>query len=467
MDDPIQWQRIAIDRNKLEGLDCFPLQLTAMEKFFVWDEQPSYPKRFQIVVDCDGVLSGDQWIVALSETIYRHPMLVATIRDTDREWILPTSPAFEVAFIDSHSIEATASSPSMIADLLSKSSCRSGAIASNLRVAVVQGSDSTVLAFDVLHAACDGLGMRVFIEDATTRYNAIVQEDESLQRWKRLDYDRLKHRNECPEYGQQSDMRATTLREKLVHAYHFHFRGPYPVKSVQDKSARKHPLTFRSRELCDETTSTMREYLTNQSAGINEWAAKCILESISEWQKRSQLKALRSRLMVPIDLRVWEDLRLSACNKIGFAFVVNEPNSANVDAGLLASCKIQFEAIKKLCLGADFVRMFDGAKRFGWLVRMILQRSNCLATAVLTNLGDVTARQRKGRTVDKRSASGDLRLRAIYGWPPIRKGTQVGLGICRYDQRISIACVMDGYAFTEDEADEFFELLISKLIHFE
>jgi hypothetical protein len=271
-------------------------------------------------------------------------------------------------------------------------------------------------------------------------------------------------RGELPAPKEKDGTRKTSLWEKIVHAYHFHFRPPSPIHHREAHSlsnSKNSQLVFRSRELDFELDTELREFFLRQSINANEWATFCLLETVREYQLEKQTKLSRARITVPIDLRVWDDLRLSACNKIGFAFVVS-PDNRTSRQSTLESIKQQFEMIRTLCLGADFVRLFQPFQNVGWFVRSVMNRLPCLATAVLTNLGDVTARQRKGRqSAGGRSTAGDLRLKSIHGWPPIRRGTQIGIGLCRYDQRLSIAGVFDGATLSTDEIDLIFDRFVN------
>lgn len=463
MDERVEWQRISIDTSSIAGKELFPFPLTIMERFLVWDDSASYPKRFQIVVSCDGSLDVETWLQALKATLLRHPMLLARIDHYDRNWVFPEQSHIDFAVVDWASIEVPSKiSPDRIADAISLRSNDANEDVSNLRMAVVKQPYGISLAFDVYHPACDGLGMRMLIEDVTSYYNALMQNDESLCRWKNLEPSRLLDRGDLPAPKEKEGTRKTSLWEKLVHAYHFHFRPPSPIYRGKSTNETACQLQFRSCELNFEQNTELRDFFLKHSINANEWATYCLLETIRDCQLERSSKQSRARITIPIDLRVWDDLRLSGCNKIGFAFVVS-PNDRTSKQATLQNVKVQFEMIRTLCLGSDFVRIFQPFQNIGGFVRAVMRRLPCLATAVLTNLGDVTARQRKGRqSAGGRSSSGDLRLKSIHGWPPIRQGTQIGVGLCRYDQQLSIAAVFDGAALATSDIDLIFNRFVSK-----
>ncbi len=478
----LQWKRVTVVRERIEGHELFPLPLTVMERFLTWDDLPNYPKRFQIVMSLDGTLDPQAWKQSLDEAMLRHPMLLATIGDYDQRWEMPESPSYQVAWVDRQDQSQSPDNidskihddPAQVASLLAKieRQATSDSIA-NFRIAIIQNVTTTCIAFDVQHSACDGLGMRVLIEDLTARYDSLVEGNGENHRWRTLDQNRLLNRGECPAAKADASNRSSTWWEKLVHAYHFHFRGPAPLRrfgkrqrKLADSQSRE-SLIFRCRDLDLETMHQLRDNFIDNSIHVNEWAIAAFLETANEFKNREGSKRHRLRVSIPIDMRIRADVRLSATNKIGFAFIVSDQKLSGGGLALIASVKQQMEMIRKLNLGNDFVNLFQIAKNLGTVARAVMSWPISFATSVVTNLGDVTARQRRDkRDSHGRSTAGDLKLHALYGWPPIRPGTQMGIGLCRYNQRLSVSVVFDGWVFTEAEVDRLFEDYVSRLINF-
>ncbi len=458
MSKRILWQQVEVSRSDIHGCDVFPLPLTIMEKFFIWDQSIQYPKRFQIIVECEGTINEEAWLQALKIAVARHPMLVANIDGNDQRWSLDGQLYFKVGFVDWRH-KSDDCNVATVARWISEAAVteNSQIPQTNLCVAVIHLANRMFLAFDVYHPCCDGLGMRIFIEDATSGYNSLVSTDGVEPRWKKLDAELLKKRHECPEPRVKDETRKTSIKEKISNAWHFHVLTPKPIAPTT-QAAQAPSLDFKMFEIDMDEVDSLRNSMVNRSIQINEWAISCLMIQIQNWQRKNGGNSERIRIMLPIDLRVWDDLRLPACNKIGFAFLVNDSKTTMKADNVVDDVRRQLEWIRKLCIGSDFVRIFEPFSRLGWFVRWMMKRTKCFSTAVVTNLGDVTARQRKGRTESsKQSSAGDLRLLGIYGWPPLRPGTQCGIGICRYDKKLSLSAVFDRAAFTAEQSDEFFE----------
>jgi NRPS condensation-like uncharacterized protein len=502
MVDSIRWQRVAIDRSAIEGLDQFPLTLTAIERFFIWDHSAAYPKRFHIVVEFNGMIDDDKLITALAKAACRHPMLLAEVERYDRRWFIPQNPFIEVSInnfflphaggSESRQAEerrqalractspftplggssdsegrATNFNAAQLASLVSIDSARNETTqpAAGARIAVFKQHGSTSIVFEADHAVTDGLGYRMYVEDAMSCYSALANDDESLQRWRALQPERLQHRGECPEPKAEDKTRDTTLREKLIHAFHFHFLHPFGVRyrdCHKDRTARS--LEFRSFDFDLEGHTELKDYFKRDEVSLDEWSIANLIATIEAWQQKTQGRSKRIRISLPINLRTWKDMRLSASNKIGFAFVVSPGKSANCFNDLMNSVAQQLEMIRELCLGRDLVRLLEGFQFLGGVIRFVMARLRSLATAVITNVGDLTARQRKSRDdADDKTRIGGMKLNAIYCWPPIRRGTQIGIGLCRFDRRLSVGSLFDRTKLSEADIDELFQGYVDRL----
>ena len=163
----------------------------------------------------------------------------------------------------------------------------------------------------------------------------------------------------------------------------------------------------------------------------------------------------RLRILVPTDLRSHRDSRLPAANRLGFGFVVSTQGDCKNYPRLLEKVQSQTQAIRNYCLGLDFVEIFAGLAKQPKLGAWLVRRPGCLATAVLTNLGDSFGRYRKlFALVDGRIRIGNLIVEDFTGYPPLRPKTSLGVGMSRCAGRLTMGVIVDSTLFSREQAEQ-------------
>ena len=471
MADRIVWETVPIDHATILGAEEFPLTTTVIERFLVWDDSPQYPKRFQIMMDFSGTIERQHWLDAIRVAIVRHPLLLAQIINDDRTWNLPSQPFVQLAWqtIQSDSGER------IDVNRLAQQVCESQQLeptsaVANLRIFVAQAVEQVAIVLDVFHPASDGLGARAFVEDMTAAYDWLCSDKAFELRWRKIDASRMQHRGDTLPTKNDPTSRKTTLWEKVTHGFDFHFRGPAAlvrkrrVKAITAERSSPIKLIHRSEVLDLNRLQKLKQKLLHEKVDLNALALTALLCTCDDFKLDAGSNRHRLRISVPIDMRVRHDVRAGAMNKIGFAFVIADRQACHDSDDLLGKVQMQVDAIRQLNLGNDFIYLFRSVRNFGWAVRRILQLPICFATAVLTNLGDVTARQRQIRAASGQSTIGSLQLQSIIGWPPLRPNTQFGVGLCKFDHCLSIAMIFDGSVLTTQQIDALSKNFIGRLI---
>ena len=124
-------------------------------------------------------------------------------------------------------------------------------------------------------------------------------------------------------------------------------------------------------------------------------------------------------------LALKEDDSLPAANRMGYAFLTRQFAATHHWEKLLAGVRDETAYIKKYRVGIDFVKNMAIAQRVPFLLPLLLKTSHCLATTVLTNIGDATRRLRRRFPVEAgRALIGGLPLEYIKVTPPVRPGTR-------------------------------------------
>lgn len=451
---------IAIPHNEVHGREHFPLPLVPMEQFMFWDDTVDYPKRFRVILDLRGDLKLEFLQAAILRAAVRHPMTVARLNDATKppQWLIPERP--EVPF---RWLEASWSDPPFpdAWDLTQES---------GVRVWVSQSTEQTYqVSFEVHHATIDGLGLRQFVADMIIAYDHACTGYESEPDLKKLIPDRLLERGVFTRPKPTEDSRPTTTREKIKHAYSFHFRGPTALsasknKPSNSKSTRRHIYrrVVLDQEQRDAWEASLRPGAyrdTNEnetSSSLNDLIVARFLQVIAEWN-RTHGKApaqQRLRVMIPTDLRGFSDGRLPAANRFGFGFVVTDVESCSNLQRLVDQVTEQTQAIRKYSLGLDFVEIFGAFTAFPGLAKRLVRIPRCMATGVLTNLGDLSRRHRRSLVDASESIRiGNTTLESVTCFPPLRPKTVVGIGVCGTRDSFTVGIVLDAKHGTVQDAD--------------
>jgi hypothetical protein len=122
------------------------------------------------------------------------------------------------------------------------------------------------------------------------------------------------------------------------------------------------------------------------------------------------------------------------------------------------------ETIKERRLGLYFIGQLALLAGVPGGMSLMVKRRRSFATAVLTNLGDITNRfaltfpRRDGKIV-----VGNLTLESITGMPPLRPLTHVGVGVCVYAERLIVNLLCDRHSFTREQTRRFLQTYLARI----
>jgi hypothetical protein len=464
--------QISIDPNQVAAKDLFPFPLVPMEHFWLWDDTTTHPKRFRIVVGFVGTVDRMRLEKSIAIALARHPMLLSLIRSEagSKCWYLPEKPRVRWQWNECKWDESPFPHTWDLSD------------ESGIRLWGHQNEGTAELSIETHHASSDGLGIRQFLRDAFLAYDQLTKDTACVPQLPKIAYDRLSTRGTFSRPKPSEESRSTTLWEKLVGAYHFHFLGPTPVaapksSSSGDSKQLQHHF-FRHTFDREETEKIERVHaafalrvLTEGSNANGVGSSQPIgLESLSTFNDSAIARMMqvlaawnqshgavppnqRIRIMVPTDLRTLSDSRAPATNRIGFGFVVAALKDCHHFVGLLKSVRLQINAIRKYRLGLDFVEIFGLLASYPRIAEWLIRRKRCLATGILTNMGDSFGRFRKH--FESKAGSfkvGDVHVESFAGFPPLRTKTLFGVGMSHCSGKLTMGIIVDGEAFTLEEA---------------
>ncbi|MEM8736330.1 MAG: hypothetical protein AAGG44_19025, partial [Planctomycetota bacterium] len=172
----------------------------------------------------------------------------------------------------------------------------------------------------------------------------------------------------------------------------------------------------------------------------------------------------RLRLLMPYDLRSRVDLRMPAANRLSFSFLGRTHSQvgqlddvANVDA-LIQSVHSEIKSIKETRLQMDFIEAIKGAATNPRFFKWLLSKSNRMATSLLTYTGDISRGMKKYFPEQNGCRLiGNARLRNILVAPPVRRNTNISLGLCVNWGKLCFSAAWNRDAFRAQDCEQFLE----------
>lgn len=418
------------------------LPLVPFERFMLIDDRPEHPMTFYTETRFAGDIDPNALQQAAMAAARRSPLLSSRIEEIDgvphwRAWN-----DFRV-FVDEVSPEAIHTPPRGVSFDLQKEI--------GWRVWFSRQDGHSVLRMQFHHAACDGKGAAQVFIDLMTGYSQLTASQENQVAWGKLRPEGLVDRGVFPPV---KSTRTVSRWQAIKGAWDFHMRKPKPLASVRSKSIvleNREPLQWEQFEFTAAETEHFRQNAREQNCTLNDIATALLFQTLASWQATHTANRPhhRLRILIPTDLRSRADGRLPAANRMGFAFLTRSASQSEDWDSLVEGVQAETEFIKDTQAGRFFLNDMAFLTGHPKLLSLLLRRTGCMATAVLTNLDDPIRRFRRRFPVnDGRITVGNLSITAIYGLPPIRSGTRAGFGICHCNGKMSLSLQTDPAWFT-------------------
>jgi hypothetical protein len=439
-----------------EASDPFPLELTPFERYMLEDDRPDYPMAIIARAKLSALPRREAFVEAVVEALGRHPLLRARVRRSWRRafWVPATG---QRASVDWREDDAPVTCPSGARIDLAREV--------GLRLWMRRAGDGRgVLTLQYHHACCDGIGALQFLGDVFDSYHRMVTREDAP----RVPRDAacLRERGRIstgePPGGRRKAFDGRCVRE-LVRRYLW--QRPVPLRvpdgAGQARGTFPHLLTTT---LAPEELKGLHAAARGLGATTNDLLLRDLFLTLAEWGG-SQWGRDWLRVLMPISLRDGEDLHMPAANRIGYVGL--DRRVADCGAGrsdeLLAGLRAETRASRFGQMGDVFLGIIEGCQSLG-VLRPMLARRDCMATAVLTNLGEMSrwldARPtRRGRCVE----AGDIVVEELAGTAPVRPLTHAAFAVCTYAGSLTLAMQADPHVFAISDARALLELYARKV----
>jgi hypothetical protein len=327
-----------------------------------------------------------------------------------------------------------------------------------LRVYVREDDDRSHVVFQFHHACADGYGMTAFLDDFMASYSAMILPDNGPPNFRTTTLERLRQRGDfAPPPGApirsapQASRGWTVAWAKLKEIIAFLRTKPAVVAAPKPREAARRILPLWT--LTHVFTPEESQHLRN--VRLNDFAIARYMAALRKWNREHSGDTRNPlRVLMPTDLRTREDIAMPAANVSSFCFVTRDQTALDDEPALLETIYAETNAIKRDRVGLAFLKSVAAVIGIPGLLPRILRRQRCVATAVLSYLGDPTHRILRHLPRDERGCIiiGNTVVEQMYFAPPVRPLTHVVAGMTRYAGRLHLGLKVDPWLFTEDDA---------------
>ena len=422
------------------------------EHFMYADDRPSHPMTFWLRVTARGQVEAERFGQAVRDTLKRHPLLAARIDGAASE------PLQRLAWVAAPELKPLVDIAPAGAPLAHSPLDPTRALP--FRVYVRQGVEEAKIWLEMHHAACDGLGAMRFLEDLLALYAGADDKSVSLRP---LDAALLADRG---RFHLTPGERLQRLPRDLSRAALFFRNVADPLASRGPGSGVGiHKPSVQTRELASVEVRRLKAATRQTGGTVNDLLLRDLFLAVDEWN-RTVGERRRIRLAMPISMRRFEDQEMPAANVVSMCFLDRQGKLLDDPAALLASIVSETRSLKAHAMGHALLMVIGcfARRRRGltWLLTPRLGR-RCLASAVLSNLGEPLRSARLPRNDLGELKAHGLVITRVELLPPVRPSTAAALGVVTYAGRMALSLHFDAAALAPEEADSLLDAFVARL----
>lgn len=421
-------------------MSIFPLPLAPFEHYMLADDRPDHPMSFFIQMKFQGRFDSALLNSALKTALKLHPLLNSRIQGSAKDptsritWVQADSPVPPIDWNDAGVPIRFATGRWM--DLRSET---------GIRLWLREAEMTTTLMLQIHHCCCDGIGASSFIETLLTAYHLLYTSASASAAEELFDATLLRDR----------DPSCSTWRRILKTAWHAIFRisqyckkAPAPLATPRDlpldDSGNDQFPGFHTYTFDEAETEQIQMAAKQLGVSLNVLLMRDLFLSLDQWNRRYSLdhRSRNIRIYMPINLRRPIHRRMPASNMVSLLLLNQEANQLGDPNRLLGDLHAQIEQTLRL---RKFLAFLPALKLLGMIpgrLQALMQRPQCRATAVMTNLGVLGTRSPLLRP-DRRLVSGDVVLESVEVVLPLRPLTHAVFAALNYGGKLNLTLSYD------------------------
>jgi hypothetical protein len=441
----------------------FPLPLGGFEQFMLEADSPRYPSMFLSRWTFSGTLDRQALEESLGEVGRRHPLLHAVVRRDRREGL-----RFE--YREEARPRLSWGPPDAPLDLPEQGERIRPGVEPGVRVWVRHDDSKAVLTLAFHHSFVDGMGAARFIGDLMAFYAARMGQGANGAVLGALSPNRLAHREYHMKFGPGGEAQPLSGPAMLNWTARLFGTTAAFLASPTKTDGRTKLSAFPGMytvQLDQQQRERLRQGARAHGVFTNDLFLAAMFLTLYRWNRRHGARMLDAplRVALPLDMRGRDDDALPAANVVSIAFLDRLAKQCRSRRDLLAGVRTDTIRIRNSNVGSEFIQILGLTEMMkGWL-GVLVRGTRCLATAVLSNTGDVTRRlstifpKRDGKLV-----VGNLVLEDQTGVAPLWRGTRAAFGLTTYAGGTTISLRCDPWRFTPAATEELLQEYVAALL---
>jgi hypothetical protein len=234
-------------------------------------------------------------------------------------------------------------------------------------------------------------------------------------------------------------------------------QSPRPLATGDRSAATNRAIrpSIATHYLTKDESRKIRAAVAIDRGTLNDHYLGVVFKILAEWNVQRDLRANQGnlRILMPVDLRVPGDEDLPAANAMTFGFLTRRAVDCQDPNSLLSGICQETLAMQEERSAVEILDVLTALAASPRTAEWIIAAPICLATAIVTNLGDPTRRfftrlPRKGGLLHV----GNLLVESATGFPPLRPSTRVAFGFGAYAGRLTLSLRWDPRYFSDQDA---------------
>lgn len=423
----------------------YPIELEAFDRMMLDEDSPRRPMVYPQILELTGKLQRPAFESALRQALERNPLFESQLcRNAQGTPYWRSSAKHSVKVLWRTAPEK----PLGVGAYRLRLPRTAGA-----RIIVDEHGERTTVHFLWHHAYTDGLGSFRTIGDLLAFY-ALQVDPTAAASVIPLERQRLRSRGEPMLWGPELDVKPVTASDMMMTIV-----SPVVAKEAVALAGAKQARFDRPRQpfpgliLKDydpKGFTAIRKAAENKGLTAHELLSFCTYRFVAKWNQEHGRTSTTGliRVAIPVDLRGRGDEATPASNIVGMFYPSISVADCLDDEKLLQ--RVKSDAIRSRT--EQPAPRLNQALRLGYTIPKLVAASfrgnRCMATCVLSNVGDPS--RRLTATLprqDGKLVAGNVTVENMYGISPLRRGTRLAIGVQSYNRRLTLSMRTDPYRF--------------------
>jgi NRPS condensation-like uncharacterized protein len=282
------------------------------------------------------------------------------------------------------------------------------------------------------HICADGQGVSHFLRHICSAYAALLQGRPTVFN---VDPERLGNRGDYSDARYSQIGTAEGLRNLWITIRGRTARFQELAPTVPDRALGS---VIVESELDSALSAQIRNYLCERQYVLNDFSLAAGLLMLAQVDPPLRPGGYLSMLN-PVDLRTWADRRLSAANRVGFAFVRRRTADWASAGELAESVTQQMCYVRQRGVGAEIIKGFGLAEQIPGCFRLVERSGRFHTTASLTCMSNLSVGRRHGLVrQDDHWKLGGAWLRRISAAAPLTPGVPLAITVVASGEKLSV-----------------------------